>query len=51
MRKFLHDNPWIWIVLPFLCMLGGLACVVVIAEKNKPKTVPLDQPVVIENAP
>ncbi len=44
MKAFLRNNPWIWIAVPFVLMLGALAGVVVIAEKNKPAQVPLDPP-------
>jgi hypothetical protein len=44
MRKWLHDRPWIWIVvlLGFL-VLGGFTTLV-IAELNKPEIVKQKRP-------
>jgi len=39
MRKWLHDNPWIWIVLFLLILMAASAAVVIIAEFNKPEIV------------
>ena len=44
MKRLIKENPWIWIAVPFCCMLGVLAAIVVIAEKNKPAEVPLAPP-------
>lgn len=43
MKKFLAERPWIWFVLGFVVMVGALAVVVVIAVKNEPASVPLEQ--------
>lgn len=34
--------PWIWIVIFFALFIGALAGLVVIAEKNKQPSVPLE---------
>jgi hypothetical protein len=41
-NKFLSDRPWIWIVVGFVVMIVSLAVVVVIAEKNEPKSIPME---------
>ena len=43
MNKFLSDRPWIWIIAGIVFMLASLAVVMVIAVKNEPKSVPLEQ--------
>lgn len=39
MRKWLFDNPWIWIVLFLSCLVAGSITTVIIAELNKPEIV------------
>ncbi len=39
MRKWLHDNPWIWIALFLGSVVTASMVVVVIAEINKPEIV------------
>lgn len=39
MRKWLHDRPWIWIVVLLAFVLGGGFTTLVIAELNKPEIV------------
>jgi hypothetical protein len=39
MRRWLHDNPWVWIVVFFAVMVAGSLVTVVIAELNKPVVV------------
>ncbi len=39
MRKWLYDNPWIWIALFLGSLVAGSLVVVVIAEINKPEIV------------
>ena len=41
--RFIGDRPWIWIIVAFALLLSGLATVVVIAEKNQPASVPLEE--------
>ena len=36
MRKWLHDRPWIWIVVFFGCLVAGSLATVIIAEMNRP---------------
>jgi FtsH-binding integral membrane protein len=38
----MKDRPWIWIIFFFVLMLAALAAVVVIAVKNEPESVPLE---------
>lgn len=38
----MKSRPWIWIVIAFLMFIGVLVTLVVIAEKNKQATVPLE---------
>ncbi|MEN8006122.1 MAG: hypothetical protein ABFS42_03865 [Candidatus Krumholzibacteriota bacterium] len=42
MRKWLHDNPWIWIVVFLSCLVAGSLATVVIAELNRPEIVKVD---------
>ena len=42
MRKWLHDRPWIWIVVFLSCLVAGSIATVVIAELNKPEIVKVD---------
>jgi hypothetical protein len=37
MKKWLRDNPWIWIVLFFAIMMLGTLVTVMIAEYNRPE--------------
>lgn len=39
MRKWLHDRPWIWIVVFLSCLVAGSIATVVIAELNRPQIV------------
>lgn len=39
MRKWLYDNPWIWIVLFLGFLVTSSMVVLVIAELNKPEIV------------
>ena len=39
MRKWLYDNPWIWIVLFLGTLIAGSIATVIIAEVNKPEIV------------
>jgi hypothetical protein len=39
MRKWLHDNPWIWIVVFLTTLVAGSVATVIIAEVNKPEIV------------
>jgi hypothetical protein len=42
MRKWLYDNPWIWIVVFLSLLVAGSLATVVIAELNKPEIVKVD---------
>ena len=42
MRKWLHNNPWIWIVLFLGVLMAGSITTVIIAELNKPEVVRTD---------
>jgi hydrogenase/urease accessory protein HupE len=37
MRRWLHDNPWIWIVIFLALMVLGSLVTIVIAELNRPE--------------
>jgi hypothetical protein len=37
MRKWLHERPWIWIVIFLALMMAGSFITVIIAELNKPE--------------
>ena len=39
MRKWLYDNPWIWVVLFLGCLVAGSLVTLVIAEMNRPEIV------------
>lgn len=39
MRKWLYDNPWIWIVLFLAVLMAGSFATVIIAELNRPEVV------------
>jgi hypothetical protein len=39
MRKWLYDNPWIWIVVFLATLIAGSVATVIIAEANKPEIV------------
>ncbi|MCB1182773.1 hypothetical protein KDM41_05020 [bacterium] len=39
MRKWLHDNPWIWIVLFLATLVAGSMVTLVIAQLNRPEIV------------
>jgi len=36
MKKWLNDNPWIWLVIFFVVMVLGSLVTLMIAEFNKP---------------
>ena len=40
MRKWLYENPWIWIVVLLRVLVGASLSVLVIAERNKPEILP-----------
>lgn len=42
MRKWLHDNPWVWVVVFFAILVAGSLATLVIAELNKPEVVRVD---------
>jgi hypothetical protein len=50
LKTFLRERPWIWIILGFVVMLAVMATMVVIAQRNEPATVPLDNPQSEQNA-
>ena len=39
MKRWLSDNPWIWIVLFFAVMVAGSFATIVIAQLNRPEIV------------
>jgi len=39
MRKWLYDNPWIWVVVFLSLLVAGSITTLVIAELNKPEIV------------
>ena len=39
MRKWIHDRPWIWIVLLLGLLVAGGFATLVIAELNRPEIV------------
>lgn len=39
MRKWIYDNPWIWVALFLTLIVAGSLVVVAIAELNKPEIV------------
>jgi hypothetical protein len=41
MRRWLNDNPWIWLVLFFVVLVAGSFATLVIAELNRPEIVRL----------
>ena len=42
MRKWLYDNPWIWIVMFLGVLMAGSITTLIIAELNKPEVVRTD---------
>ncbi|MFH1845141.1 MAG: hypothetical protein ABIF77_18290 [bacterium] len=40
MKRWLQDNPWIWIVLFFLAVFGVNMVMIVISILNKPVVLP-----------
>ncbi len=36
-KTWLHDRPWIWIVLLLVLLLTGSAATLIIAELNRPE--------------
>jgi hypothetical protein len=41
-KKWIHDRPWIWIVVFLGLLVAGSLAVVVIAELNRPEIVKVD---------
>jgi hypothetical protein len=39
MKKWLHDRPWIWVVLLLALLMAGSLATLIIAELNKPEIV------------
>jgi hypothetical protein len=39
MRKWLYDNPWIWIVVFLAVLVAGSMATLVIAQLNRPEIV------------
>jgi len=39
MKKWLHDRPWIWIVLFMAVLMAGSFATLIIAELNRPEIV------------
>ena len=39
MRKWIYDNPWIWVAVFLTLLVAGSLVVVAIAELNKPEIV------------
>jgi hypothetical protein len=39
MRKWLYDNPWIWVALFLACLVAGSMATLIIAEMNRPEIV------------
>ncbi len=39
MRKWIYDNPWIWVALFLATLVTGSMVTLVIAELNKPEIV------------
>jgi hypothetical protein len=44
MRKWLYDNPWIWVVVFLATLIAGSVATVIIAEINKPEIVRPKEP-------
>ncbi len=44
MRKWLYDNPWIWVVVFLATLIAGSVATVIIAEINKPEVVRPKEP-------
>jgi len=49
MRQWLHDRPWVWIVVLLALIVSGGFVTLIIAEANKPtivkeKTTMMDKP-------
>lgn len=42
MKKWLRDNPWLWIVLFFAAMFAASFATVIIAQLNRPEIVKTD---------
>jgi hypothetical protein len=40
----MKTRPWIWIVVGYLCFLGGITTMVVVAVKNRPEEIKLTHP-------
>lgn len=39
MRKWLYDNPWIWVVVFLGALVAGSVATLIIAELNRPEIV------------
>jgi hypothetical protein len=39
MRKWVHDNPWVWVLALILLMMGMNAAFVTIAVQNAPEMI------------
>jgi hypothetical protein len=39
MRKWLYDNPWIWVVVFLSLLMAGSIATLIIAELNRPEIV------------
>lgn len=44
MRKWLYDNPWIWVVVFLATLIAASVATVIIAEVNKPEIVRPKEP-------
>ena len=42
MKKWLRDNPWVWIVLFFLALMAASFATVIMAQLNRPEIVRID---------
>ena len=42
MKKWIHDRPWIWIVLFLGLLVAGSFATLVIAQLNRPEIVKVD---------
>ena len=42
MKKWLHDRPWIWIVLFLGLLVAGSVATLVIAQLNRPEIVKVE---------
>lgn len=42
--KFIIRNPWLWIVMAFLVLIGAWVTVYILASGLKLKEIPVEQP-------